>query len=125
MGKILVILLIVLVSCEIQTKWFDKTTHTGSDLTDNYDDIENFELIEGDEPLEVYLISHSHTDAGWIETYDSYYVKVKKIIESVLDALKWDPSLKFNWADTSFLAKWYRETDSEYREIIHELVESK
>ena len=70
------------------------------------------------------MICHTHTDAGWAETYDSYYHKVDRILEQVVKQLKKDTSLKFNWADTSFLAKWYRETDSENRDKIHEVVES-
>ena len=59
------------------------------------------------EPLEIYLICHSHTDAGWAQTYDSYYNGVKGIFRSMVDALWMNHDYKFNWSDSNFLARWY------------------
>eukprot|EP00965_Chrysotila_dentata_P253039 6211032-Pleurochrysis_carterae.AAC.1 len=36
--------------------------------------------------LEVHLVPHSHTDPGWLYTFDEYYVrKVKHILNEVLE----------------------------------------
>jgi epididymis-specific alpha-mannosidase len=34
---------------------------------------------------------------------------VKGILHSVVTSLTSNPELKFNWSDTNFLARWYRE----------------
>jgi len=59
------------------------------------------------EPIEVYFVCHSHTDAGWIQTYDIYFDRVEYILESVVDTLGKYEDFKFNWADTNFLSRWY------------------
>lgn len=73
--------------------------------------------------IDVHIICHSHTDAGWYNTYDAYYSgRVKRILDSVVGTLSQNSQYKFNWSDTSFLAKWYKESDAESRQKLHDLV---
>jgi hypothetical protein len=68
-------------------------------------------------------VCHSHTDAGWYLTYNSYYTsKVQRILNSVVETLSKNRGYKFNWSDTSFLARWYSETSKDDRDKLHELV---
>ena len=81
--------------------------------------------IRCDEDVEVFIIPHSHTDAGWFLTYNQYYEgKIVEIFNSILSVLPTNPSYRYNWADTNFLAKFYRETSEEKRVLIHKLVEN-
>ena len=65
-------------------------------------------VIGGAQPLRVFLIPHSHCDAGWLKTFDDYYnSEVSKILPSMLTALAHDSTLRFNWAETGFLRKWW------------------
>ena len=62
-------------------------------------------------------------DAGWIKTTDMIYEEhAKKIIESVLDHMVEDYRARFNWADTYFFARWYKEADTRYKELAHKFV---
>ncbi|CAI2374653.1 unnamed protein product [Moneuplotes crassus] len=74
--------------------------------------------------IDVHIVCHSHTDAGWYRTYDSYFTGyVIPILNSTIDKVHSGKNYKYNWADTSFLAKWYREIASEeHKKKLHELV---
>ena len=50
----------------------------------------------------IYAIPHSHTDAGWYWTYDSYFRTASQILSSLLDHLTTNPAHKFTWSDLSF-----------------------
>ncbi len=51
---------------------------------------------------------HTHLDAGWVDTMEANYVyNAEKIITSIVNTLYEDSSLKFNYADLSFLGIWW------------------
>ena len=54
----------------------------------NRESVNNLELKEqelGTEPINLFLVPHTHLDPGWIETFEEYYVKkVKKILVNVV-----------------------------------------
>lgn len=65
-------------------------------------------------------------DVGWIQTTDMMYEEhAKKIIESILDLMKEDFRIKFNWADTYFFARWYEDASDHYKMLAQEYVKSK
>ena len=75
--------------------------------------------------IDVHIVCHSHTDAGWYLTYNSYYTsRVVGILNSVVNTLHSNSGYKFNWSDTSFLARWYEETDQSMRDKLHQLVKN-
>lgn len=47
-------------------------------------------------------IPHSHTDAGWYWTYDSYFGQASGILSSVFGVLTTQQDTKFTWSDLSF-----------------------
>mmetsp|Transcript_52426 Transcript_52426/g.114317 ORF Transcript_52426/g.114317 Transcript_52426/m.114317 type:complete len:452 (-) Transcript_52426:1463-2818(-) len=58
--------------------------------------------------LEVHLVPHSHTDPGWLHTFDKYYfMSVERILDEVLTALEASPQRTFTWAETCFFARWF------------------
>ena len=60
----------------------------------------------------LHVIPHTHLDAGWIESYDTYYEKlVYYILNNLLESLEKDPILRFNWSEISFLSRWWAEQD--------------
>jgi lysosomal alpha-mannosidase len=76
--------------------------------------------------LQVYLIPHSHCDAGWLKTFEHYYVEeVEKILTSMTNALSQNPKRKFSWVETSFLKRWWDDQTQETRSKFTKLFESK
>jgi hypothetical protein len=73
--------------------------------------------------IDVHIICHSHTDAGWYSNYDSYFGRVKNILDPLIPTLVKNKNYKFNWADTSFLARYYKETSADQRQKLHTLVD--
>ena len=66
--------------------------------------------------LDVHLIPHSHTDPGWLKTYDAYYnAEVKTILTAVAHSLDRSPNRTFVWAETCFFERWVREQSSRRR----------
>ncbi|KAL0222279.1 hypothetical protein RCL1_002133 [Eukaryota sp. TZLM3-RCL] len=61
-----------------------------------------------DNKLRVHLVPFSHTDPGWLKTFEDYYsTEVARIVDSVLACLKENPERHFIWSDISFFARWF------------------
>ena len=75
--------------------------------------------------LTLYVVPHSHCDAGWLQSFDDYYnSKVQHIITNSVKIMDLNPSYKFVWAETSFLKKWMEEQSNKTREKMKELIRS-
>eukprot|EP01116_Phalansterium_solitarium_P019430 TRINITY_DN5407_c0_g1_i1.p1 TRINITY_DN5407_c0_g1~~TRINITY_DN5407_c0_g1_i1.p1 ORF type:complete len:801 (-),score=286.01 TRINITY_DN5407_c0_g1_i1:107-2509(-) len=62
---------------------------------------------------EVYLVPHSHCDAGWLITADAYFwTEVQYILNSVVESLTADTTLRFVWAETIWLDMWWNQVAS-------------
>ena len=47
--------------------------------------------------LEVFVIPHSHNDAGWLLTLDQYYISdTRKILNNLYEILNSDSEMKFS-----------------------------
>ena len=58
----------------------------------------------------VFVVPHSHSDAGWLVNIDENYNSLcKNVLNNVYNLLKDQPSLKFCWAEILYLAKWLEE----------------
>lgn len=58
--------------------------------------------------VNLYLIPHSHTDAGWLYTMEEYYQnKVERILTSLTQSLMDQPDYKFVWSDIAFFHRWW------------------
>uniref|UniRef100_A0AC34RGC3 Glycoside hydrolase family 38 N-terminal domain-containing protein n=1 Tax=Panagrolaimus sp. JU765 TaxID=591449 RepID=A0AC34RGC3_9BILA len=69
---------------------------------------DNCPAYTNDGKVNIHLIAHTHDDMGWLKTADDYFigfhneqvkVGVQYIIDSVLNALKRNPSRKFVYAE--------------------------
>jgi len=58
----------------------------------------------------VFVVTHSHNDAGWLETISDYYVySVKHTLNNIFLQLERRPSFKFCWSEIIFLSMWLEE----------------
>eukprot|EP00049_Salpingoeca_infusionum_P002863 m.60599 g.60599 ORF g.60599 m.60599 type:complete len:1171 (+) comp11829_c0_seq2:109-3621(+) len=75
--------------------------------------------------LNVFIIPHSHNDPGWIKTLDEYYRgQTSVILTKMIDKLSVEPSLKFVWAEISYLSMWWDASSTEMREKAKRLVQN-
>lgn len=73
----------------------------------------------------VFVVLHSHNDAGWLETADYYYENQSQyILETMLDLLQENTSLKFSWAEVYFLSR-YLEDHPTKKPIVKKLIQEK
>merc|ERR1719201_785004 len=83
--------------------------------------------------LTVHLVPHTHDDVGWLKTVDEYYsgannsiqhAWVRSIINSVVLALRENPSRKFTYVEQAFFQRWWREQNDAMRNVTRALVHS-
>ncbi|XP_062034472.1 lysosomal alpha-mannosidase-like [Lepus europaeus] len=81
--------------------------------------------------LNVHLLAHTHDDVGWIKTMDQYYYgvqnelhhgAVKNILDSVISALRAEPSRRFVYVEMAFFSRWWHQQTNATQQAVRELV---
>ena len=74
----------------------------------------------------VHIISHSHTDPGWIKTFDKYYEdQVEKILSNVIKNLMENEKRTFVFSEISFFKKWWDNQNETTKSNVKKLVNEK
>ncbi|THD19710.1 Alpha-mannosidase 2x [Fasciola hepatica] len=75
------------------------------------------------EPLEVFLVPHSHQDPGWIFTIDEYFEKKTRAgLDATLDILLRHPEARFIYAEMSFFSKWVSGLTPKSKSLVAQLL---
>ncbi|CAO2625621.1 Alpha-mannosidase 2 [Lemmus lemmus] len=85
-----------------------------------------YEADEWDsEPLQVFVVPHSHNDPGWLKTFNDYFRdKTQYIFNNMVLKLKEDSSRKFIWSEISYLSKWWDIIDIPKKEAVKSLLQN-
>ncbi|KAM9694621.1 alpha-mannosidase 2 isoform 1-T1 [Trichechus inunguis] len=77
------------------------------------------------EPLQVFVVPHSHNDPGWLKTFDDYFRdKTQYIFNNMVVKLKEDSRRKFMWSEISYLSKWWDVIDTQKKDAVKSLLEN-
>ncbi|XP_006161174.1 alpha-mannosidase 2 [Tupaia chinensis] len=78
-----------------------------------------------DEPLQVFVVPHSHNDPGWLKTFNDYFRdKTQYIFNNMVVKLKEDSRRKFMWSEISYLSKWWDIIDIQKKDAVKSLLEN-
>uniref|UniRef100_A0A8C9NUW4 mannosyl-oligosaccharide 1,3-1,6-alpha-mannosidase n=1 Tax=Serinus canaria TaxID=9135 RepID=A0A8C9NUW4_SERCA len=88
----------------------------GFDITYNEDEWDS-------EPLQVFVVPHSHNDPGWLKTFDDYFRdQTQHILNNMVIKLQEDNRRKFIWSEISYFSKWWDGIDSQKRDAVKRLI---
>ncbi|XP_040842072.1 alpha-mannosidase 2 isoform X1 [Ochotona curzoniae] len=77
------------------------------------------------EPLQVFVVPHSHNDAGWLKTFNDYFRdKTQYIFNNMVLKLKEDSGRKFIWSEISYFSKWWDMIDTQKKDVVKSLLEN-
>ncbi len=77
----------------------------------------------------VHILVCSHLDAGWVETFEDYYVgrtrgkeNVRKIYDSVISTLQTNKPWKYTISDLAFFHRWWKDQSSSIKKKVKALI---
>ncbi|PRP89017.1 hypothetical protein PROFUN_02295 [Planoprotostelium fungivorum] len=90
--------------------------------------IQNFDLTPADvrrstprDRIEVFVVTHSHDDVGWLKPMEGYYKdQVVYIISSMLVALKANPVRKYTQVEVAFVRRWWQDATQDQKTALYD-----
>ncbi|XP_045422411.1 alpha-mannosidase 2 isoform X3 [Lemur catta] len=77
------------------------------------------------EPLQIFVVPHSHNDPGWLKTFNDYFRdKTQYIFNNMVLKLGEDSRRKFMWSEISYLSKWWDIIDNQKKDAVKSLIEN-
>ena len=77
------------------------------------------------EEVKVFIVPFSHVDPGYGNTMEGYYrSRTKGTLDSMVKKLEQYGNLTFQWAETVFLERWFRDINDEVKEKVRKLIRS-
>ncbi|XP_052785223.1 alpha-mannosidase 2x-like isoform X2 [Mya arenaria] len=76
-----------------------------------------------DDQIEVILVPFSHADPGYGMTFEGYYTqRFVHVFSNMVDYLTSHGNMTFQWAETVYLERWFREINDEMKKKVRELI---
>ncbi|XP_076230579.1 alpha-Mannosidase class II b isoform X2 [Nomia melanderi] len=73
--------------------------------------------------FQVILVPHSHTDPGWLKTFEQYFhSSTRSILNNMVSKLQQWPNMTFIWSEVSFLSLWWESAHPTKKMVVEKLV---
>jgi len=113
---VLFLCIVAVAACTVFTPFTREQQYTAvrqhrSHLNDSRDNTEKSgSTVEATNDLvEVFMISHTHDDVGWLISVDQYYIQqVQWILDSCIRQLLDNPQRKFTYVEQAYFQRWWR-----------------
>lgn len=80
------------------------------------------EEAANEEPIEVFIVAHTHDDVGWIISVDQYYLRqVQFILDSCIQQLLDNPERKFTYVEVAYFERWWSEISEQKKNLVRQL----
>jgi len=77
-------------------------------------------------PLNVFIMLHSHTDPGWLKTFEQYYTEqTRGILTSTMNSCLQNDKNRFIYAEMSFFSHWWNDASPSQREQMKSVIHKK
>ncbi|XP_065199334.1 uncharacterized protein LOC135831021 isoform X1 [Sycon ciliatum] len=82
--------------------------------------------VNGTDHINIWIVTHTHDDVGWLQTVDQYYIsQVQWILDTSLRCIAEDSSRRFTYVEQAYFYRWWNEQSDSTKQRVIQLAKSK
>eukprot|EP00117_Sycon_ciliatum_P036568 scpid27181/ scgid4437/ Lysosomal alpha-mannosidase; Alpha-D-mannoside mannohydrolase; Alpha-mannosidase A; Alpha-mannosidase 60 kDa subunit; Alpha-mannosidase 58 kDa subunit len=75
--------------------------------------------------INIWIVTHTHDDVGWLQTVDQYYIsEVQWILDTAMRCLMDNPNRRFTYVEIAYFYRWWNEQSPDMQQAVVKLAKS-